>query len=75
MSTVVMNNYNFIATHLRTVVQYIMKCETTTKIYSLLKLNTLIYVHCVLFCFGLCFILSLSRNKYFFETRFVIRNF
>ena len=49
MHFVVMNNDNFVATHLRTVVQYIMKCETTTKIYSVGKLNTLISVHFVIF--------------------------
>ena len=34
MHIVLMNNNNFVATHLRTVVQYTTKCETTTKIYS-----------------------------------------
>ena len=38
-----MNNDNFVAIHPRTVVEYIMKCETTTKIYSVRKLNALIY--------------------------------
>ena len=38
-----MNNDNFVTTHLRTVVQFTMKCETysvATKIYSVRKLNT-----------------------------------
>ena len=39
MHTVVMNNDSFVATHAKTVVQYTMKCETTTKIYDLRKLN------------------------------------
>ena len=34
MHIVVMNNDKFVATHPRTVVQYTMKCETTTKIYN-----------------------------------------
>ena len=54
MPIVVMNNDNFIATHPRTVVQYTMKCEITTKSYSVHKLNTLIFVHYVIF-FGLVF--------------------
>ena len=49
MDIVVMNNVHFVATHLRTIVQHTMKCETTTKIYSVRKLNTLIYVHCLIF--------------------------
>ena len=57
MLIVVINNDNFVATHSRTVVQYAMKCETTTKIYSVRKLNTLLYVHHVIFCFGLCILL------------------
>ena len=40
-----MNNDNVVATHPRTVVQYMMKCEKTTKIYSVRKLNTLIYIY------------------------------
>ena len=32
MHIVVMNNDNFVATHLRTIVKYTMKCEPTTKI-------------------------------------------
>ena len=51
MHILVMNNDNFIATHSRTVVQYTMKCKTTTKIYSVQKLNSLIYVHYVIFLF------------------------
>ena len=39
---VAMNDDHFVATHPRTIVQYTMKCETTTKIYSVRKLNTLI---------------------------------
>ena len=31
MHIVVMNNDNFVATHPKTVIQYTMKCETTTK--------------------------------------------
>ena len=45
---IVMNNDSFVTTHPRTIVQYAMKCETITKIYSVAyvhKLNTLIYVH------------------------------
>ena len=57
MNIVVMSNDNFVTTYPRTVVQYIMKCETTTKVYSVLKLNTSIYVHYVIFLFWtLCFI-------------------
>ena len=52
-----MNNDNFVAIQPRTVVQYTMKCETTTKIYSVPKLSTLTYVHYVIFWFLiLCFI-------------------
>ena len=66
-----MNNDNFVATHPGTIVQYILNCETTTKIYSVCKLNTLNYVDCVIFCFELCvslifltlcFILFVSRT-------------
>ena len=58
---VVMNNDDFVATYPRTVVQYTMKCEATTKIYSVRKLNSLIYVHYVIFLFWtLCFILFVS---------------
>ena len=80
MHIVVMNSDNFIATHPRTVVQYTMKCDTTTKIYNVRKHNTLIHVHYIIFLFWtlnfivfftLCFIFFVSRNKYFFETRFV----
>ena len=61
MHIVVMNNDNFVTTHLRTVIQYITKCDTTTKIYSVHKLNTLIYVHYIIFLFWtLCFILFVS---------------
>ena len=70
MRIVVMNNKNFVATHPRSVVQYTMKCETTTEIYSVRKLNTLIYVYYVIFLdlmFSLytenfCFILFVSRT-------------
>ena len=41
MHIIVMNNDNFITIHLRTVVQYIMKCEATTKIYSVHNLFNL----------------------------------
>ena len=44
-----MNNDNFVATHPGTVVQYTIKCKTTIKIYSVRNLNTLIYVHYVIF--------------------------
>ena len=44
-----MNNGNFVATYPRTVVQCIIKCKTATKIYSVRNLNTLIYVHYVIF--------------------------
>ena len=57
MNIVVMNNDNFVETYPRTVVQCTMKCETTTKIYSVRKLHTLVYVHDVIFLFWtLCFI-------------------
>ena len=39
MYIVIMNNDNFVATYPRTIVQYAMKCETTTKIFSVRKLN------------------------------------
>ena len=75
-----MNNGNFIATDPRTVVQYTIKCETTTKIYIVRKLNTLTYAHYVIF-FGLCVLIDsylelfvVFRNKYFFEIRFVSQN-
>ena len=86
MHIVVMNNDKFVATHPRTIVQYTMKCKITTKIYIVCKLNTLIYVHHVIFLLwtlcsiffllGVLFYLYLvlfvvSRNKYFFEMRFV----
>ena len=45
MHIVVMNNENCVATHPRTVVQFNMKDEITTKIYSASKFNTLINVH------------------------------
>ena len=45
MHIVVINNDNLVATHLRTVVLYTMKRDTTTKIYSVRKLNTLNFVH------------------------------
>ena len=57
MHNVVMNDDNFVASQPRTIVQYTMKCETTTRIYIKRKLNTLIYVHYVYFCFGLCILL------------------
>ena len=69
MHIVVMNNDNFVATYPRTVVQYTMKCKTTTKIYSVRKLKTLIYVHygffwfwtlCFIAFFTLCFTLCVS---------------
>ena len=40
MHIAVMNNDNFVVIHRITVSQYTMKCETTTKIYSVRKLNT-----------------------------------
>ena len=46
-----MNNDNFVATYPRTVVQCTMKCETTTKIYSVRKLHSLVYVHDIIFLF------------------------
>ena len=49
-----MNKENFVATRPRTVVLYTMKCETITKICSVCKLNTLMYVLYVFFCFGPC---------------------
>ena len=49
MYIVVMKNDNFVASHPRTVVKYIIKCKTTTKIYNVHKLDTLIYVHKVFF--------------------------
>ena len=88
MHIVVMNNGNFIATSLRTVVQCIMHCETTTNIYSACKFNILIYVHYVIF-FGLCFInffgllvlfdlylefFVRSWNKCVVETQFISQN-
>ena len=45
MHIVVMNNDNCVATHPRTVVLYTMKCDTTTKIYNVRKLNTSNFVH------------------------------
>ena len=81
MHIVVMNNDNFVAIHPNTVGQYAIECETTLKIYSVRKLNILIYVHYVFFLFWtLCFLLMylelfvVSQNKYFFETWFVSRN-
>ena len=75
-----MKNGNFVATHQRTVVQYTIKCKTTTKIYSVRNLNTLIYVHYIIF-FLFCVLIEsylelfvASQNKYFFETRFLSRN-
>ena len=56
MYIVVMNNDKFVAIYPRTVAQYTIKCETTTKIYSVRELNTLICVHYVIFLFWtLCF--------------------
>ena len=49
-----MGYHSFVAIHPRAVVLYTMKCEATTKIFSVRKLNTSIYVHYVIFCFGLC---------------------
>ena len=66
-----MNNDNFVTTHPRTVVEYTVKCKTTTKIYSVRKLSTSIYVHHVIFFvwtlrfidfLTLCFILFISRT-------------
>ena len=80
MHNVVMNNDNFIATHPRTVSEYTLKCETTTKIFSACKLNSLIYALYVLF-FGLCVLLIfysylklfvISWN--FFKIQFVSQN-
>ena len=51
MHIVVMSNNNFVANHPRTIVQYTMKCETTTEIYTVRKRNTLIYVHYVILLF------------------------
>ena len=58
MHIVVMNNDNFVATHPRTVVQYAMKCKQPQKIYSVRKLNILIYVHYLIFLFWTwCFLI------------------
>ena len=62
MHIVVMNNDNFVATHPGTAMRYTTKCETTTKIVR--KLNTLIYVHYVIFL-----------NIYVIDFLFVSRTF
>ena len=64
MHIVVVNNDNFVATHPRTIVQYTIKCETITKIYSVRSLNTLIYVHNVRISKQIFFRDSVRKPRY-----------
>ena len=65
-----MNNDNFVATHLRTVVQYTIECETIPKIYSVRKLNTLIYVRCVICLFWILFFIDFFDFVFYLYLKF-----
>ena len=66
MHIVVMNKDDFVATHPKTVIQYTVKCPTITKIYRVRKIITLIYVHYVISCFGLCVLLIFFDFVFYF---------
>ena len=72
MHIAVMNNNNLVANHRRTVVQS-MKFETTTKIYSVRKLDTLIYANSVIYFDFVFYLIRISNFLLFFGTNIFSR--